>query len=67
MGNPLFQQARKFVGQFLNGGNSSEQPEKLEVAKNAISSAFANSTPAEQAQLSELQHQLEDEDFATKK
>lgn len=67
MGNPLFQQARKFVGQFLNGGNSAERPEKLDVAKNAISSAYPNSTPAEQAQLSELQQQLEEDQHSSKK
>jgi hypothetical protein len=67
MGNQLFQQAKNFVSEFLQGGNSDEQQEKQETAKNAISSAFANSSAAEQAQLNELQQHLEDAESTSKK
>lgn len=51
----LFQEARHFVEQALN--NTS--PETVEIAKNALSSAYANSTFAQQSQLRELQEQLD--------
>lgn len=51
----LFQEARHFVKQALN--NTS--PETVEIAKNALSSAYANSTFAQQSQLRELQEQLD--------
>lgn len=53
--NRLFQEARHFVEQALN--NSS--PEAIDIAKNALSSAYANSTFAEQRQLRQLQEQLD--------
>ncbi|RWR14533.1 DUF3813 domain-containing protein [Siminovitchia fortis] len=51
----LFQEARHFVEQALN--NTS--PKTVEIAKNALSSAYANSTFAQQSQLRELQEQLD--------
>ena len=58
MGNRLFQEARKAVSQVKNG-DSNEQQMSILHAKNALSSAFANSTRAEQAQLSEMQAELD--------
>lgn len=60
MGNQLFQQAKVHVKQFMHANDPAEKQEKLEVAKNSLSSAYANSTPAEQTQLREFQQQLED-------
>ena len=57
MANKLFQQARKFVEEAANGDHNQEQT--IEIAKNALSSAYANSTEAEQVQLRELQNKLE--------
>jgi hypothetical protein len=58
MGNRLFQEARRFVESAAVAG-----PEDREMAiakaKNALSSAFANSTIAEQHQLQEMQQKLE--------
>ncbi|MFK2826763.1 DUF3813 domain-containing protein [Bacillus sp. B190/17] len=54
MGNKLFQEARKFVDQAV--ANATE--ENITIAKNSLSSAFANSTLAEQKQLSEMQEKL---------
>ncbi|VEF48709.1 Uncharacterized protein yizC [Bacillus freudenreichii] len=53
--NKLFQEARHFVEQALN--NSS--PETIDIAKNALSSAYANSTFAQQRQLRLLQEELD--------
>jgi hypothetical protein len=58
MGNRLFQEARKYVNLAKNA-DTSNKPEALSRAKNAISSAFANSTIAEQRQLQELQNELD--------
>lgn len=58
MGNRLFQEARKYVNLAKNGDISGKQ-EALSRAKNAISSAYANSTVAEQRQLQELQNELD--------
>lgn len=60
MGNQLFQQARQFVENVLHSDQKEEQAKKSEIAKNALSSAFANSTEAEKKQLRELQEELED-------
>ncbi|MFJ7976068.1 DUF3813 domain-containing protein [Peribacillus sp. JNUCC 23] len=57
MANKLFQQARKFVEEAGNGDHNQE--ETMAIAKNALSSAYANSTEAEQVQLRELQNKLE--------
>ena len=58
MGNRIFQEARKAVNQAKNA-EAHEQQMSILHAKNALSSAFANSTRAEQAQLSELQAELD--------
>ena len=58
MGNKLFQEARKAVSQAKNV-NPNEQQMFILQAKNALSSAFANSTSAEQNQLSEMQAELD--------
>jgi hypothetical protein len=51
MGNRLFQEARDFTEQ----ATINKDPQSIETAKNAISSAYANSTDAEKVQLRELQ------------
>lgn len=58
MGNLLFQEARKWVDNAKSADQGSLQ-EVMEKAKNALSSAYANSTPAEQLQLSQLQSELD--------
>jgi hypothetical protein len=58
MGNRLFQEARNFV-EIAKSAESSEKQTAILRAKNALSSAYANSTVAEQAQLSEMQNELE--------
>ncbi|MBS4210651.1 DUF3813 domain-containing protein [Bacillus sp. FJAT-50079] len=59
----LFQEARHFVelAQTLASENNDphEQAKALAVAKNAVSSAFANSTFAQQRQLREFQDTLD--------
>ncbi len=59
MGNRLFQEAREFVENVLNSGRDEDYDKTVNVAKNALSSAFANSTDAEKLQLRELQEKLE--------
>ncbi|GLB58870.1 DUF3813 domain-containing protein [Cytobacillus sp. NCCP-133] len=56
MGNRLYQEARKYA-EIAKG--SPGQEEAISRAKNALSSAFANSTAAEQEQLREMQQKLE--------
>jgi polyhydroxyalkanoate synthesis regulator phasin len=58
MGNRLFQEARKFVDLAKNCEPGIKN-EAISKAKNALSSAFANSTFAEQRQLHELQKELD--------
>lgn len=58
MGNRLFQEARKAVDTAMNAEACERQMLSLQ-AKNALSSAFANSTRAEQEQLSEMQNKLD--------
>ncbi|WP_442599152.1 DUF3813 domain-containing protein [Neobacillus sp. D3-1R] len=58
MGNRLFQEARTFV-EIAKSAESSEKQTAISRAKNALSSAYANSTVAEQAQLREMQSELE--------
>ncbi|WP_339149613.1 MULTISPECIES: DUF3813 domain-containing protein [unclassified Sutcliffiella] len=71
MGNQLFQSAREAVKNAVKGKHDSA-PEhnnthdyssevdsnSMSVAKNALSSAYANSTEAEKVQLRELQEEL---------
>ena len=59
MGNKLFQEAQKAVDLALNAETSERQTMILQ-AKNALSSAFANSTRAEQTQLREMQSELDE-------
>ena len=58
MGNQIFQDARKFVELAKNSGPR-EQPVAISKAKNALSSAYANSTIAEKEQLQDLQKELD--------
>jgi hypothetical protein len=59
MGNLLFQQARDAVTQAVQYSSAGEQQELIAKAKNALTSAYANSSTAEKVQLSEMQEQLE--------
>lgn len=66
MGNRLFQYAKEAVHQAEENAQAAVTPEQLqevqtniEKAQNQLSSAFANSTPAEQFQLQELQQRLD--------
>ncbi len=62
MTNQLFQQAREAVAYANSVASGSKQGDKYEAvvkAKNALSSAYANSTDAERAQLREFQQTLE--------
>lgn len=59
MGNRLFQEARHFV-ELAQNVDSFQRDEAVSRAQNALSSAYANCTRAEQAQLSELQEQLDE-------
>lgn len=59
MGNKLFQKAREFVEEALHSEYDGDQHKTEEIAKNALSSAFANTNEAEKEQLRELQQELE--------
>ncbi|GAA1378325.1 DUF3813 domain-containing protein [Peribacillus frigoritolerans] len=59
MGNKLFQKAREFVEEALHSEHEGDQHKTEEIAKNALSSAFANTNEAEKEQLRELQQELE--------
>lgn len=58
MGNQLFQEARRFV-EMAKTVDPADRDSAIAKAKNALSSAFANSTVAEQGQLQEMQNELE--------
>jgi hypothetical protein len=61
MGNQLFQSAREAVMNVVNekhDSSSEHNTNSIDAAKNALSSAYANSTEAEKKQLRELQEQL---------
>ncbi|CRK83498.1 DUF3813 domain-containing protein [Neobacillus massiliamazoniensis] len=58
MGNQLFQEARRFV-EMAKTADPKERESVVEKARNALSSAYANSTFAEQKQLQEMQTELE--------
>lgn len=67
MGNNLFQRAKSAVHRAdtsahsaITSGKHEEAQTYINVAKNEVSSAFANSTPAEQGQLQELQQRLDE-------
>ncbi|MFD1706939.1 DUF3813 domain-containing protein [Siminovitchia sediminis] len=53
--NKLFQEARHFVEQAMENPSA----EAVDIAKNSLSSAYANSTLAQQRQLRRLQKQLD--------
>ncbi|MFT4417133.1 DUF3813 domain-containing protein [Fredinandcohnia humi] len=62
MGNPLFQKARETVAlakQASTGQSNTSFEDAISVAKNTLSSAYANSTTAEKEQLHELQNELD--------
>jgi hypothetical protein len=61
MGNQLFQKALEAVQIAKQAVNEqhSESEKAINVAKNALSSAFANSTMAEKRQLHQLQDELD--------
>lgn len=59
----LFQEARHFVelaqAKASEKSDPHEMEKALEIAKNAVSSSYANSTFAQQQQLREFQHTLD--------
>ncbi|WP_285767601.1 DUF3813 domain-containing protein [Peribacillus sp. SI8-4] len=61
MANKLFQKAKEFVEEALHSEHEhdGDQRNTEDIAKNALSSAFANSTEAEKEQLREFQEDLE--------
>lgn len=59
MANRLFQEAREFVEHVMHSERNEDYEKSVDIAKNALSSAFANSTDAEKLQLRELQEKLE--------
>lgn len=58
MGNHLFQEARRFV-EMAKSASPADRQASVEKAKNALSSAYANSTTAEKSQLQEMQTELD--------
>ncbi|WP_400246466.1 DUF3813 domain-containing protein [Niallia sp. JL1B1071] len=58
MGNRLFQEARQAV-EVAKYADGKDMEGLVDKAKNAISSAYANTTTAEQQQLAELQQELD--------
>jgi len=61
MANQLLQQAREFTTRLKQKDSISQ--DDIEKAKNAISSAFANSTEAEKELLQQYQQELDALDF----
>lgn len=59
MGNLLFQQARAAVTEAVQCTNHAKQQALAEKAKNALLSAYVNSSTAEKVQLREMQQQLQ--------
>jgi hypothetical protein len=63
MGNRLFQEARKAVmiaKQAANGQANVDLQHAINVAKNALSSAYAHSSLAEKTQLRQFQQELDE-------
>lgn len=58
MANKLFQEARRFVNE-AKQADPLQRAEAIARAKNALSSAYANTTTAEQLQLRDMQTELE--------
>ncbi len=61
MANQLLQQAREFTKRLKQKNDISQ--DDIDKAKNAISSAFANSTEAEKELLQQYQQELDAVDF----
>lgn len=59
MGNQLFQEAKRFV-EMAKSASPRDLESVTTKAKNALSSAYANSTVAEQRQLQQLQKELDE-------
>ncbi|MBO1578059.1 DUF3813 domain-containing protein [Bacillus sp. XF8] len=59
MGNLLFRQARDAVSDAVSCSSGTQQQELVYRAKNALQSAYANSSTAEKVQLREMQQQLQ--------
>ncbi|MED4533680.1 DUF3813 domain-containing protein [Metabacillus fastidiosus] len=62
MGNRLFQEAREYVlnaEQIANGTLDGNKDDAITKAKNALVSAYANTTEAEKQQLRELQSTID--------
>lgn len=61
MADRLFQEARQYVQQALQSSavSATEKQQAVDKAKNALSSAFANSTMSQKQQLSEWQEQID--------
>jgi hypothetical protein len=60
--NQLFQKARESVAlakQAANGDGTIDANKAVQVAKNALSSAYANTTDVERAQLRTMQQELD--------
>lgn len=58
MGNRLLQEAKKFVDLAKNA-EANDLETSIQRAKNALSSAYANTTFAEQKELRQLQNELD--------
>ncbi|WP_019240465.1 MULTISPECIES: DUF3813 domain-containing protein [Bacillus] len=58
MANQLFQEARRFVNEAIKA-DSTHKAEAIAKAQNALSSAYANTTVAEQHQLHHMQAELD--------
>lgn len=58
MGNRIFQEARRFV-EMAKTASPADQKFAVSRAKNALSSAYANSTVSEQSQLHKMQDELD--------
>ncbi|MCP8615557.1 DUF3813 domain-containing protein [Salirhabdus salicampi] len=62
MANNLLEQARQAVNRVVEMGqnmNQADHQKEIEVAKNVIHSAYAQSSAEEQAELQELEQQIE--------
>ncbi len=58
MANKLFQEVRRFVEAAQNT-DPANRAQAIAVARNALSSAYANTTEAEQRQLRDMQKELD--------
>lgn len=58
MGNQLFQEAQRFV-EMAKSAAADDRESAVTKAKNALSSAYANSTMQEQRQLQQMQQKLD--------